>query len=130
MNTLRSSARDIYRNAKKCGASQAKEAYLKKMEEKNCGTLFIEEFENVIIDDILRNLDQPNFDHDTIDLCINIFNLDIKRDYLAQFCEQNLPNVLLNNPTRQLIKTFKKCKNGRINECFFRDSDHDVLHEQ
>jgi hypothetical protein len=127
----RYSAIQIYRSTRTCGTFQNKEDFLKKIKETNCGmnNLFKKAFENVINEDILRNLDQPDFDHDTIDLCINIFNLDIKRDYLAQFCEQNLPNVLLNNPTRQLIKTFKKCKNNTINECFFRDSDHGVLHE-
>jgi hypothetical protein len=45
---------------------------------------------------------QWRFDHSIIDkhASENIFNLEIKRDYLALFCEQNLANSNLNNPTR------------------------------
>ena len=129
MNTY--SARDIYRYAKKCGDSQAKEAFLKEAK-KMCGMgkLFIKELEIAIIEDILRKYNQPNIDHDVIELCKSIFNLDIKRDYLAQLYEQNLLNGHLNNRTRESLENFKKLDNGIITEFYLRDSNHGVLHEK
>ena len=116
MSTLRHIALEIYTTAKNYESCRAKEEYLLNVKkDRRISKSLVKQLEAIIIEEILNF----KIDHVTIDLCQKILNLDIKRNYLVQFCELNLPN----DPIRQILGKFSKT------ELYFIDSNTGIEFE-